>query len=137
MTSDFIAVKNKIKEKLEGILTYVYAYEKGLLEGYPCATIYSAEYNPEWITTDYDEDVYVYTIHLYQELSSDHKGAESAENIIDEKITSIVQAFQTDYTLGGLVKKVSISATKGWTDREMIDRAGVITITCKKLAKIT
>ena len=139
MTNDFILAKNAIKAKLDEIsnVKYVYTYEKGLLEGYPAVTIYSAEYNPEWISTEHDKDTYIYTIHLYQEMSADNKGASKAEGLVDNALVAILQAFQQDYRLGGVVDKLTISAKKGWTDRELVNRAGVITIVCQKLVKIS
>ena len=138
MTNDFILAKNAIKTILDGItnLKYVYSYEKGELAGYPGVTIYSAEYNPDWATADRDRDVYIYTIHLYQELSGENRGAEEAEGIVDDALVAIIQAFQQNYRLNGTVDKLTIKATKGWTNREMPDRAAVITITCEKLVKI-
>ena len=138
MTDNFILVKNKIKTMLESItdLKYVYGYPKGELSGYPVATIYSAEYNPEWVDTTRDKDIYRFTIHLFQEISATGQGAEQAERITDKVLVKIVQKFQTDYILEGLVDKVSISAVKGWTDREVPNRVAVISIITTKLVTI-
>lgn len=134
MTNYFIQAKNEIKSILESIssIKYVYSYEKGQLEGYPTATIYSAEYNPEWQTTNRDKDVYTFTIHLYQEMTEDNKGAEDAESIVDSALVEIMQAIQQDFTLDGKIEKATVSAVKGWTSRELPNRAAVITVTCWK-----
>jgi hypothetical protein len=133
MTDYFIQVKNKIVEKLQSIseLKYVYKYKKGELGGYPCATVYNSEYNPEWADTSNDKDVYIFVIHIYHEIPL--KGEETADQIIDKAWLAVTQAFQQDFTLGGLVNKLTIKGRKGEIIREIPDLVAEITLTCEKL----
>ena len=136
MTNQFAAVSAKVLAKLQGLtkMKYVYAYEKGAIEGYPAATVFGAEYSAEWEDNVYDRDSYIFTIHIYQEF--DIKTAENAEQIIDAALTEAIQAFQVDYTLGGTVDIMKIKATKGWVNRESTNRVAVITLSCQKLNSI-
>lgn len=132
MIDSFNEAKTAIVQKLQGLtkIKYVYGYEKGDLSGFPAVTIYSSEYNPQPYDTASDQDVYIFTIHLYQEM--DVENPADAETKVDNALVEIMQAFQTDYTLGGVVDCLYLSAQKGWVSREMINRAAVIKITCYK-----
>jgi hypothetical protein len=136
MTDNFTATKNAVLAKLQGLtkLKYVYAYEKGEKPGFPTCTLYGSEYIADWTTNFHDLDTYVFTIRVYQEMAT--RGAESAEAIIDNALIELIQAFQTDYTLGGKIDKMSIRARKGWVTAETENRIAEITLTTSKLVAI-
>lgn len=141
MTNNFKLIKDAIKAKLLTLtkLKFVYAYEKGDLSGFPSVSIYSAEYNPVQTTTQHDKDEYNFVIHLYQEMTgngTNGKTPAQAEDIVDEAMVDIIQAFQLDPQLGGLCDNLTISAVKGWVDREVIDRACVFTIKAEKIVEV-
>jgi len=136
MIENLTTLKTAIENKLKAIdgLALVYGYEKGELAQYPAAAIYSTDYNPSYLDTTSDRDVIVFTIRVYQEISA--QNPENAEQIVDNLLVKIVQAFQVDYTLGGACDKMTISASKGWVSREAQNRAATITLTTEKLSRI-
>lgn len=136
MIDNLITVKEKILDYLEDIdgLNVIHGYVKGELTGYPAILVYSAEYNPEWADTTNDIDKYVFTLHLLQEIKE--RTPADAERIVDELLVKIVQVFQVNYTLGGTCDKITVRATKGWTDREAPNRAATITVEASKLVPI-
>lgn len=136
MTNQFATISSAVLAKLQALtkMKYVYAYEKGQIEGYPAITLYNSEYSAEWADTANDLDKYVFTIHIYQEFEV--KTASDAETIINDALVECFQAFQSDYTLGGKVDIMNIKATKGWVSRENINRVAVITLTLQKLNSI-
>lgn len=134
MQDNFSIIKAAIVAKL-GTLTkpkYVYAYEKGELEGYPAITVYSSEYNPVPLSTDHDTDTYIFTLHVYQEQQSENTDPSEAETIVNALVTEVVQAFQQDQQLGNTCDNIGITVQMGWTDREIINRAAVIMLTVNK-----
>jgi hypothetical protein len=136
MTNHFSTISSAILTKLQALtkLKYVYAYEKGQIEGYPAVTVYNSEYSAEWADTANDLDTYVFTMHIYQEM--DLKAPDLAETIVNDALVELFQAFQADYTLGGKVDMMSIKASKGWTSREAVNRVAVVYLTLKKLNSI-
>lgn len=136
MIENLTIQKAVIKAKLQGIagLSLVYGHEKGEILQYPAAMIYATDYNPAYLDTASDRDVLVFTIRLYQEINAQEP--EKAEEIVDDILVKIVQAFQQDYRLGGACDKLTISASKGWVSRETTNRAATITITTEKLNRI-
>lgn len=136
MIENLTIQKAAIKAKLQGIagLSLVYGYEKGEITQYPAAMIYATDYNPAYLDTASDRDVLVFTIRLYQEINAQEP--EKAEEIVDDILVKIVQAFQQDFRLGGACDKLTVSASKGWVSRETTNRAATITITTEKLNRI-
>jgi hypothetical protein len=136
MIENLTTLKTAITNKLKAIdgLALVYGYEKGELAQYPAAAIYAVDYNPAYLDTTADRDVIVFTIRIYQEINA--QSPENAEEIVDNLVVKIVQAFQQDYTLGGACDKITISANKGWVSREAQNRAATITITTERLSRI-
>ncbi len=134
MNDNFSTIKAAIVTKLRTLTKpkYVYAYEKGELEGYPAITVYSAEYNPVPLSTNHDIDTYVFTLHVYQEQQSEVTKAEDAEEIVNALVTEVVQAFQQDQQLGNTCDNIGITVQMGWTDREIINRAAIIQLTVNK-----
>jgi hypothetical protein len=139
MVNNYALIEAAVVAKLNTIdgVKYVYAYEKGQLEGYPAVSVFSAEYNPAQVTNQHDEDEYIFTVNLYQEMQSENTTPAQAEVIVNALMVKIMQAFQVDYTLGSKCDNLNVRAVKGWTDREIADRACVFTITVKKTAEIT
>lgn len=138
MNDHYAIIKAAIITKLQTLTKpkYIYAYEKGELEGYPAITVYSAEYNPVPLTTAHDLDTYIFTLHIYQEQQSDNTTAEEAETITNQVVTEVVQAFQQDQQLGNVCDSIGIATQMGWTDRELINRAAVITLTVIKAVQV-
>lgn len=137
MTNNYKIIRDAIVAKLQALTTlkYVYPYEKGELEGYPAATIYSATYVPAQTTTQHDIDVYEFTVHIYQEQQSDNTTPAQAEEIVDAAMVEIIQAFQQDPQISLTCDNCTLACQKGWVDREMINRAAVVTITATKLVQ--
>jgi uncharacterized protein YdeI (YjbR/CyaY-like superfamily) len=136
MTNQFSIISSAVLAKLQALtkFKYVYAYEKGVIEGYPAITIFNSEYSADWADTQNDLDKYVFTIHIYQEM--DKKTPAEAEQIINDALVECFQSFQSDYTLGGKVDIMTIRATKGWVNRETTNRVAVITLSLQKLNSI-
>lgn len=136
MKNEFSTISAKVIEKLQSLekTKFVYAYEKGALEGYPAITVYLSEYSSEWADNKNDIDNYTFVLHLYQEQSSTNP--EIAEEIVNDALVECFQAFQEDFTLGGTVDIMSIKATKGWVNREAVNRVAVITLSLKKLISL-
>lgn len=136
MIDNLSTMKTAILSILQSVqnLTVVYGYEKGELPSYPAATIYSAEYNPEWADTTSDRDTVIFTIHLYQEI--DNQTPEKSETIVDNMLTKIVQGLQANYTLSGACDIMRVRAVKGWINREVTNRAATITVALTKLNRI-
>lgn len=136
MTNQFATISLAVLAKLQALtkMKYVYAYEKGQIEGYPAITVYGSEYSAEWADTTNDLDTYIFTIHIYQEMKQ--RTPAEAEQIINDALVECFQAFQSDYTLGGKVDLMSIRATKGWANREAENRVAVVYLTVKKLNSI-
>lgn len=127
-------IKKAIIDKITPIVPVVYGYEKGEMEKYPAAMVYSTEINPEWADTEQDKDIMVFKIGIYQEINN--QTPEKAEDLVDDIVVSIIEAFQQDWRIGKLVDKTTIRATKGWVSREVQTRAATITITTTSLKKI-
>lgn len=135
MTNEYKIIKDAIVAKLNTLtkIKHVYPYEKGELEGYPAITIFSAEYIPSQLTTQHDVDLYIFTLHLYQEMKSDNVQADDAEQIVDDALVEIIQTFQADPQISDTCDNVTVSAQKGWVDREVLNRAGIVTLTVTKI----
>lgn len=136
MTNQFSIISGKIITKLQALTKtkFVYAYEKGQIEGYPAITVYGSEYYSEIEDNVNDRDTYVFTLHLYQEQEA--KTPAEAEQIINDALVECFQAFQSDFTLGGSVDIMKLKATKGWVNREVVNRVAVITLTLSKLNSV-
>ena len=135
MTNEYTKIKDAIVAKLNMLtkIKHVYPYEKGELDGYPAITIFSAEYIPSQLTTQHDVDVYIFTLHLYQEMDSEGTQAGTAEQIVDDALVELIQTFQTDPQIADTCDNCTVSAQKGWVDREVLNRAGVVTLTVTKI----
>lgn len=138
MNDTYSAIKTAILAKLNSLSKpkHVYGYEKGELDGYPAITLFSSEYNPLQFTTQHDKDTYVFTLNVYQEMQSDNTTPEDAEAIVDALLVEVIQAFQEDPTLDGACENLTVAAQKGWVDREIINRAAVVTITAEKVVNV-
>lgn len=136
MINQFAIVSAKILTKLQALTKtkFVYAYEKGQIEGYPAITVYGSEYYAEIEDNMVDRDTYVFTLHLYQE--QEVKTPAETEQIINDALVECFQAFQSDFTLGGTVDIMKLKAVKGWVNREVVNRVAVITLTLSKLNPI-
>jgi hypothetical protein len=136
--AEFINIKDAIIDALEEIdgIKSVYGYEKGDLAGFPSACVIGAEFSSDWITNGENNRVYIFKIKLRQEIKDEFRGAEGGEDVLDKLTDSIIEAFEQDYTLGGLADKVFVKGAKAWETREIMMRVMEITLQVEKLVLI-
>jgi len=140
MIDYFSAAKAAIISKLQGLTkvntNFIFGYEKGELGGYPAITITGQEYYAKYGDTCSDAETYVFELKIWQERGDVDKGLKTAsqtETIIDDALVEVMQSLQQDFTLGGVIDKMELSATKFYSDREIMMRGAFIKITCSKL----
>ena len=134
----YSSIKSAIISKLQGItgLQAVYGYEKGVLE-YPAATVTLDGINTVYETNGEDERKYSFKVRIYQEMEADAAGASEAEEMLEDLIDSVLDAFENDYDLGGLCHRVNINGMAGYVDRGTNHRVLEFTIDCYKLYSLS
>jgi hypothetical protein len=96
-------VRARILEKLETLtgegqpLAFAYDYYKKDIEGYPCVMFEPTTVPSEYIDTKYNQRAYNFELLLAHELSNTDRA--TALNTIIAAFSSILNAFDTDYTL--------------------------------------
>ena len=129
-------IKSKIKEKLEGIggIKIVHSYEKLDLGGFPAVVILGFTINDILEDTKTNLREYTFKVRVFQELVTTNP--EKAEEIIDNLIDTLMDAFGQDFTLGGACEGCWVRSSLGWVDREVGMRCYDIEILVKKLITI-
>lgn len=134
--SDYLNLKTAIKNKLEQIseIKNVYFYEKGQFGGYPSATIGGFRVEEEWSDNSTNIRNWIFRIRIYQEMEKEGKGAEEAENIIDQIADEIIDIFDTDRHLSEVEDVIGIWVAGGnsWEDRELNMRILELEVKVKK-----
>lgn len=98
----YTVLKNKIKEKLQGISKIQEVYDEPRLEfsGYPAAIITPSEDESDYETTTENLRVYVFNIDLFYEIPS--SGISSALDALYDLADDVMDAFDQDQTLSGI-----------------------------------
>jgi len=138
--ASFSSIKASIKTKLETItgLENVSSWERGQIEGYPSAVISGFELiSNEWSDNDSNQRIFDFKVRIYQEMESEAKGAEEAEDILDALVDDIVDAFNDDRTLSNTVIGAWITGASGWADRELNMRILEFSIKVKTMYDLT
>lgn len=112
----FQNIKNAIHGKLQGMtgdgqpFSFVYPYHKLGVAGYPAATFEQSGITSEIITTDENYRVYSFSIAIQQEISTTTR--EEGVTIRDNATVLLIDAIDSDWTLGGLCDIVEISRSE-------------------------
>jgi len=107
---NWTTIKASIKSKLEGLagtgkpLAFVYDEHRTTFEGYPTATFEPTDMDSDFSTSQENMRSYVFRVIVHQEMESAGQG--SSIDILASAIDAITDAFDNDYTLGGLVIEV-------------------------------
>lgn len=103
----FQAIRTAINTKLQSLtgvgnpLAYAYDYHKLGLDGYPSATFEPSALSSQFETTHQNGRVYAFDIIIHQELRT--IGRDEAIGNLVSVSDAIIDAFDQDYTLGGVV----------------------------------
>lgn len=103
MPTGFGTIRAKIKAKLTTVseLAFVYDFHRAELEGYPAATFDVSDSSNDFLTNQDNLRTYTFLIVLYQETTI--KGLDEATNLLDTLADKVVDTFEQDETLGGVV----------------------------------
>jgi len=101
--ADFKSIRAVIKTKLVGIsgFAFVADFHDPNITAYPAVTFDIQEEQAEFLTNKENLRTIIYNIVIYQEIKA--RGIEDAKRIVDERATEVIDAFATDFSLGGEV----------------------------------
>lgn len=130
-------LKTAIKAHVTAVtgIKNVYSYEKGDLNGYPSAVVIGEGIESDIDSTESNDRKYTFKVKVYQEISDDALGAESAEAVTEALIDSLIARFEDDWTLNGLAYNSSIKGVLAYTDRGNPMR--VVEITLQYFTSVT
>jgi hypothetical protein len=99
----FTSLRTAIMTKLGTITQLAFVDDKHHTDitGYPAATFEPVKLENEFYTSSDNKRLYQFTILVHQEM--DTIGRDEAIRILDATVDAIKSAFDTDYTLGGVV----------------------------------
>jgi len=101
--ADFSTIRVKIKAILDAIteLAFVSDFHDGDITGYPAATFDVSLADSEFITNKENLRTITYEIVLMQEIET--LGLSEAKDLLDALAIKVIDAFETDFNLGGEV----------------------------------
>lgn len=101
----FINLKAKIKEKLEAIdeIQEVKDFPQQDFNGYPSVNIRTTGNTSDYLSTEYNTEVYSFEVIAFQELNSALHTREQAREIIERLCDTIRDAFDKDEFLDGVI----------------------------------
>jgi len=137
-----VEIKNAIKAKLDTLkgtgqlLVDVYDFHKGEFTGYPSATFEPSDIESDYDTTAENARKYVFRIVIHQEITK--AGLDGSIDILANAIDAILDAFDSDYKLGGAVDNIE-AVPADWHTYESPAgeiRAAEIRLVCNKCFEI-
>lgn len=98
----FEIIRNKIKEKLQGIIEIqeVQDFPTQEFGGFPAAIVKSTKNEAEFETTKENLRIYVFTVYIMQDITS--QGMHKARRIVEEVVDKVIDSFDQDQTLSGV-----------------------------------
>ena len=131
------AIVNKITTVTT--ITEVYAHESASPQSFPYATVAVIGNTSEYADTANDLRKYRFRIRLYMKIGDQAPlSADDAELSMTRAMQNVLDAFDTDYTLGGACQGVeAVESNLGWTDTANGRcRVGEIILSCQKLVQV-
>jgi len=103
-------IKDKIKEKLQGItdIQAIYEYATINFSGYPAAVINFQTIDSSVEDLKHNERIYRFIVHLFYE--SENTSREMAQARLEDVAEQVVNAFETDQFLDGITMPSGIDA---------------------------
>lgn len=104
LTTIKTAIKNKLNSLIgtgAGKLKNVYDFHTGEFNGYPVATFEPSDVESDYETTEENIRKYIFRIVVHQEITK--AGLDGSIDILADVVDAIIDAFDQDYTLGGVV----------------------------------
>lgn len=100
----FQTLINKIKSILQAntLISIVYDFEVGELRGDPAAVVIPSSNESDYNTMEENIRIYAFTIRLFVKRNAPRE-PEDADRIMRELVGSVIDDFDKDYTLTGLV----------------------------------
>jgi len=136
--SDYVSIRTAIASKLATVTEFydVIDFHTMNFNGYPAATFEPAGNEDLFATTKDNLRNYDYRVVLHQEM--EHGGRDNAINILCPLADAVITAFDTDPTLGGVVK-YCLPVRTFWSEYTGGDgaiKAVEITLRCFDLAQV-
>lgn len=99
----FVSVRAKVKGVLDGVakLAFVDDFHNAKITGYPAATFDISDEDAEFITNKENLRTITFQIVLSQEQKG--LGKDNAKRILDQVTIDVIDAFESDFSLGGEV----------------------------------
>ncbi len=127
----YTVLRNKIKEKLDGIAKLQEVHDEPGLEfqGYPAAVIFPSDQDSDYETTSDNERVYAFIISIFYEIAD--SGIGPALDALYDVVEDVMDAFDQDSRLSGIVmpdkyEMIGIRpVTGGWaevSDKKLLQR---------------
>lgn len=107
------ALKTKITNLVysgtsDKIFSEVFDYGEGNFTKYPVAVIKEMAGDGSFLDSSRNERTFEFSITLYQEISDQGKSKSEAANIMRGCVDAVIEAFDTDLTLSGVVMKIEV-----------------------------
>ena len=139
----FVSIRAKIKEKLDNRvgdgepLVNAYQEHRTNFSGFPVATFEPSDLESDYETTTQNYRNYIFRIVLHQEIES--VGRDTAIGILASLVDTLVQDFDEDWSLGGVVDMVqAVPLNFGIYDEGNGETMfAELKLECKKLVSIT
>jgi len=105
MSATFATIRTAIKTILDGIseLSFVYTFHQSDIGGYPAVTFDVSDSTNDFLTNAENLRAFTFLIVIYQEVKN-IGGLENATTLLDTVADKIIDAFEKDLTLGGVVE---------------------------------
>lgn len=142
--SSYQTIRTAIINKVETIskITSVYGYGTPPVADFPFATVEAISNDAEFADTSDNWRTYRFRVRVhYSRTRDDQTGTdrlENAELAILRVMDDLIDAFDTDYTLGGIVHKIAaVESSVGY--QELTNgpaRVGEIILKCSKLEQV-
>jgi len=125
----YTTLLSAIHNKVAGVtaIKEVFDYSARNFTKYPVACIIGAEFNDEDLDNKTKWRKWDFSIHILSTIEVDPAGTETSMNGI---IESIMDAFASDYTLGGTCADTKITGVRGWLERETDVRITEVKLSC-------
>jgi hypothetical protein len=135
----FLSIRAKIKEKLDSLtsadgskpLRYSYDFNKTIVQGYPSAVFEPSDNTSDYSSTADNLRTYGFTIRILQEIELSEK--DGSIDILGDVLEQILNAFDTDWSLGGVCVNVEALPSKWGISPDMKVRIAEINIRCREL----
>lgn len=133
--SSYLATKVKAISGVDS--RYVFEFDNPKMGGYPTISVTLKEWRAIFLTNVQNQESYIYTIRIYQEVAKQNIGVESVESNLRTLADAIIASFNSDNKLGNNdIYTMPIGGRTAWLSDQPI-RIMEIDVECRDVVTAT